>query len=384
MLDPYSRLRSLLFFSRRYLLLRQSLEFRPNILQFLSRGGQRHSYCSGAFKSLAMMCQFNDTRELEMTTCNCASPPFDHPQADVILRSADGVEFRVFKLFLSLASPFFETLFGLPQAPDGATDQETKDGLAVVAMSEDSKTLDSFFRFCYPSTLADDPSLENLTDDLSLLAAARKYSLDLIEKKVCQALANPKVLETEPIRYFAIARNARLAHETITAARYTLRQPLIPARFSEIELITASELLALITYHKNCSIAVQPLTKNLEWLTDHYGNREACIWLFGPYFRKSCGCGQVTDNKFSPWDMRPVTWWATYMEEISELLMDRPSGETVRTAADRTIQQVRSVGCSVCSSTVMENMTEFSNLLALKVDEAVSVVCNLVYIRDKF
>lgn len=302
----------------------------------------------------------------------CASAPFDHAQADVILRSADGVDFRVFRLFLSLASPFFGTLFGLPQAPGGATDQEMKDGLAVIAVSENSKTLDSFLRFCYPSTLADDPSLENLTDGLPLLAAARKYSLDLIEKKVCQALANPKVLETEPIRYFAIARNARLAHETITAARHTLRQPLIPTQFAEIELINASELLALLTYHKNCSIAVQPLTKDLKWLTDHYGNYNGCAWLFGPYYNDSCGCGQ--DNKFSPWDIHTVTWWATYMQELSELLADRPSGDTVRTAADRTIQIVRSLGCAACSSSVKENMTELSNLLALKVDEAVAAI----------
>ncbi|KAG1752090.1 hypothetical protein EDB19DRAFT_1893030 [Suillus lakei] len=286
-----------------------------------------------------------------MTTC--ASAPFDHAQADVILQSADGVEFRIFKLFLSLTSPFFETLFGLPQSPDGATDQEMKDGLAVITMSGDSKTLDSFLRFCYPSTLADDPSLENLTDVLSVLAAARK------EK--CQALANPKVLEKEPIRCFAIARNARLKHETITAARHTLRQPLVPAQFSEIGLITASELLALLTYHKNCSIAVQPLTKDLKWVTDHYGDYNGCLWLFGPHFNGSCGCGQVTDNKFSP-----------------GLLMDRPSGDAVRAAADRTIQKVRGTGCAACSSHVKENMTEFSDLLALKVEEAVAPVCTLL------
>lgn len=62
------------------------------------------------------------------------------------------------------------------------------------------------------------------------------------------------------------------------------------------------------------------------------------------------------------------------MQEISELLMDSPSGDTVRTAADRTIQKVRSKGCPVCSGTVKENMTEFSNLLALKVDEAVAAI----------
>ncbi|KAJ8590988.1 hypothetical protein M405DRAFT_708980, partial [Rhizopogon salebrosus TDB-379] len=107
-----------------------------------------------------------------------------------------------------------------------------------IVVSEDSKTLDSFLRFCYPSTLAEDPSLETLTDVVSVISAAKKYSLELIEKKVCQALVNPKILETQSLGSFAIARSARLKNETVITARHTLRQPLIPARFTEIELIT--------------------------------------------------------------------------------------------------------------------------------------------------
>ncbi|KIK32763.1 hypothetical protein CY34DRAFT_814081 [Suillus luteus UH-Slu-Lm8-n1] len=305
----------------------------------------------------------------------CASAPFNHAKADVILRSADGVEFRVFTLFLSLASPFFETLFGLPQAPDGASDQEMKDGLAVIAMSEDSKTLDLFLRFCYPSTLAEDPSLESLTEVLAVLAAARKYSLDLIERRVCQALANPKVLETEPLRCFAIARNARLKHETIIAARHNLRQPLIPALFAEINLISASDLLALLTYHKKCIIAVKALMKNLQWMTAHYGSINGCGWLFNrPNNYNQYCCGQGTDTRFFPWSTAPLAWWTTYMQEIYELLQDSPSGETVRTAADKTIQKVRSAGCTACSGRVKDAMTEFSNLLALKVEESVAPI----------
>lgn len=307
----------------------------------------------------------------------CASAPFNHAKADVILRSADGVEFRVFTLFLSLASPFFETLFGLPQAPDGASDQEMKDGLAVIAMSEDSKTLDLFLRFCYPSTLAEDPSLDSLTEVLAVLAAARKYSLDLIERKVCQALGNPKVLETEPLRCFAIARNARLKHETITAARYSLRQPLVPVLFAEINLISASELLALLTYHKKCIIAVQALMKDLQWMTAHYGSTGGCSWLFNrnqDYYNNEYCCGQGTDTRFFPWNTAPLAWWTTYMQEMYELLQDSPSGETVRTAADKTIQKVRSANCTACSGRVKEAMTEFSNLLALKVEEAVAPI----------
>jgi hypothetical protein len=256
-----------------------------------------------------------------------------------------------------------------------------KDGLAVIAMSEDSKTLDLFLRFCYPSTLAEDPSLDSLTEVLAVLAAARKYSLDLIERKVCQALANPKVLETEPLRCFAIARNARLKHETIVAARHNLRQPLVPALFAEINLISASELLALLTYHKKCTIAVQALMKDFQWMTAHYGSIGGCSWLFNRqnnHYSQYC-CGQGTDTRFFPWNTAPLAWWSTYMQEMYELLQDSPSGETVRTAADRTIQKVRSADCTACSGRVKEVMTEFSNLLALKVEEAVAPVCTLSF-----
>ena len=158
-----------------------------------------------------------------------AAAPFDHAKADIILRSSDHVDFRVFKLFLSLASPFFETLFDIPQPTEDVGDQEVKDGLAVIRVTEDSKTLDALLRFCYPCTLAEDPKIEVLQDAADILEAARKYSLDVIEKKARQAIINPKILEVESLRCFAIARRGRLWEETVLAAKYTLGQPLIPS-----------------------------------------------------------------------------------------------------------------------------------------------------------
>ncbi|KAG1739360.1 hypothetical protein EDD22DRAFT_959386 [Suillus occidentalis] len=324
--------------------------------------------------------------QISTTTPTCAPSPFDHPEADIILQSSDSVNFRVFKLFLSLASPVFETMFKLPQPAVGAN-EDTKDSLPVVPVQENSKTLDTFLRFCYPSTLAEDPSLENLADIKAILGAARKYSLDLIERKVCQALANPKVLEAEPLRCFAIARNARLKHETITAARYTLRQPLIPAWFAEINMITASDLLALLTYHKKCSITVAPLLLNLDWVTSHYGSSNGCNWLvsggsLGGTFgfgsdrgdSKPCPCPRNTKAKFRLWRNTPLSWWVTYMEETFELLKDTPSGGIVKSEAEKTIRKVRSGGCAICSAQVKANMEEFSDLFALKVEEAIAAI----------
>lgn len=328
----------------------------------------------------------NNSAQSPSTMSTCTSSPFDHPKADIILRSSDGTDFRVFKLFLTLASPFFETMFELPQ-PAVGMDDDTKDGLPLITVQEDSKTLDTLLRFCYPSTLADDPSLESLTDILAVLGAARKYSLDLIERKVCQALANPKVLEAEPLRCFAIARNARLEHETMTAARYTLRLPLIPARFAEIELITASDLLALLTYHKKCSVAMEPLLANLSWVQNHYGSSSACSWLF-PKPKKSirasgaeweCHCAWSSTAELKLWDTIPFAWWITYMKETFAMLQDRPSGDNVRAEVEKTIQKVRSAGCSTCAAQVKEKMEEFSNLLAVEVEEATAQVRISIY-----
>ena len=53
----------------------------------------------------------------EMVDVVDASSPFDRPDADVILRSCDHVDFRFHKSLLSLASPFFCNMFALPQPP---------------------------------------------------------------------------------------------------------------------------------------------------------------------------------------------------------------------------------------------------------------------------
>ncbi|KAI6101551.1 hypothetical protein EDD17DRAFT_1140073 [Pisolithus thermaeus] len=139
----------------------------------------------------------------------CTLPSFDHEKADVILRSSDNINPRIFKLFLSLASIFFETLFDLPQpSVQISTDVEIKDGLPVITASEDSNTLDPLLRFCYPCSPADDSVLdENLKRCRKRTRGGKKktYSLDTIERMVCKSLSNREILETSSLRCFALA-----------------------------------------------------------------------------------------------------------------------------------------------------------------------------------
>jgi BTB/POZ domain len=76
------------------------------------------------------------------------SPPetFDVPDASLIIRSSDHVDFRVHKSVLALVSPFFRDLLSLPQP----SDSDSVDGLPVVELSEDSELLNSLVSFLYP------------------------------------------------------------------------------------------------------------------------------------------------------------------------------------------------------------------------------------------
>ncbi|KAI9456328.1 hypothetical protein HD554DRAFT_211599 [Boletus coccyginus] len=317
-----------------------------------------------------------------MTESVYAAAPFDHAKADTILRSSDNIDFRIFKLFLSLASPFFETLFEIPQPAEANEEQEVKDGLVVIPVVEDSKTLDALLRFCYPCTLTEDPKLEVLKDAVDVLEAARKYALDAIEKKVRQAISNPKILDAEPLRCFAIAHRGRLREETLLAARCTLTLPLIPSWFQEIEMITATDLLALLTYHRRCGDAVYALRADLSWITSHYGSREACAWLSGQYqstdyhgrTNQNCGCPRAPTCRYKLFNSQSLQWWEEFMEEAFAELWDKPCKATVQAVAEKTVQTVKARNCQTCSPKVTEGMRDFSDLLVRKVEEVVSQI----------
>ncbi|KAL4065688.1 hypothetical protein V8B97DRAFT_1118566 [Scleroderma yunnanense] len=303
-------------------------------------------------------------------TPSYAVSPFDHPRADVILRSSDNIDFRVFKLFLSLASPVFETMFGLPQPAEGeSADEETRDGLPVVPVSEASKTLDALMRFCYPCTLAEDPSIENYKDVTDVLDAAKKYSLDTVTATICKALFIPQILKDDSLRCFVVALRAGLREQCILAAKYSLREPLVPGWFDEIQLISSTDLLALLTYHWKCADAVQALKRDLSWIKRNY--TAAPVWIAGRCDSSSRCISRSTSGKYYDLYKDGVAqWWEEFMEATFETLKDKPCAETVKISVDATIQKMRSHNCSHCPSRIAEGMREFSTIMINKVEKS--------------
>ncbi|KAF7974707.1 hypothetical protein HWV62_11495 [Athelia sp. TMB] len=180
-----------------------------------------------------------------------ASTPFDDVYADIILRSSDAIDLKVFQLLLSMGSPFFK---------------------------------DMLLSMCYPMGAANPPTLDKLEDVDVLLEAAIKYGVERVEKRAREMLVAPQHLRDSALRVFAIACRHKLEGEARAAARATLSQPISKNKFgAELEFLSAAKLFRLIQYHEDCVAAVQGtfFTRNidlLQWLAEYFARSQPCAF----------------------------------------------------------------------------------------------------------
>jgi hypothetical protein len=90
----------------------------------------------------------HEREDLQVQINPATSPlePSRIPDADLIIRSSDLVNFRVHKSVLALASPFFKDLLSLPQP----SESESVDGIPVVQLPECSELLNCLVSMIYP------------------------------------------------------------------------------------------------------------------------------------------------------------------------------------------------------------------------------------------
>ncbi|KAL4248405.1 SKP1/BTB/POZ domain superfamily protein [Abortiporus biennis] len=119
----------------------------------------------------------------------------DDPNADVILRSSDGVEFRVFKVILSKSSPFFNDMFSLPQATE-----QSLTAAQVIDVAEDSTTLAKLLTYCYPLRT---PKFTTLEEVIAFISATDKYQLPGAMERVKSELETYS--STQPVQLYMLA-----------------------------------------------------------------------------------------------------------------------------------------------------------------------------------
>jgi len=300
-----------------------------------------------------------------------ALPPFDHVDADVILRSSDKepVDFRTFKLLLSLSSPFFAEIFTLPQpigspvySDEGA---DTSRGVAVVQMAEDQVTLRLLLGLCLPVSVHEMPRFSSLLEIQKVTEAACKFEMDGLLKYLRGELVLPRFIESQPLRVFAIAYRYGWDVEARKAARYTLRHPMNTPFVSELEFISGATFYRLQEYHRMCGEVASSRALLQPALAESHD-----IWTW--IVCKKCPPAWNVQSKNFP-DARK--WWAQWIEDIAEELRTKPWGEIVRKwdLQNRAIGQA--AGCPNCGKRAQEDLEAFSQMLAVEIERDISSVC---------
>ncbi|KAI0798438.1 hypothetical protein BC629DRAFT_1592035 [Irpex lacteus] len=253
--------------------------------------------------------------------------PFDEDDADLILRSSDGLDFRVHKLILRMASP-------------------------TVPLQEDGVVLEQLLRLCYPTGSI--PKHSTLDSVSSLLKVCEKYQMHgIMERLACIEL--PRFVNTDPFRTYALAYRANVTQEMQRAAYECLTLSLddiVAANIPEIRDLPASAYRGLLLYHRRCrqiaaSIANGP---HYQWIGD------------------STYCWVITKGHDAPCagalSRRVVRFGAA----------TQPYAPPRRPRLAENIPFPKDLPCSLCRAHVGEHLNRFLHLLEREIERMVKAV----------
>ncbi|KAG1734080.1 uncharacterized protein EDB91DRAFT_1147440 [Suillus paluster] len=255
-------------------------------------------------------------------------------------------------------------MFDLPQPRRNHSD-ETFDGLDVIQVSENNRTLDMLLRFCYPAAIKD-PSLEDMNDVEEVLEAAMKYGMEEIEERVRKAMVAPSLLESNSARLFAIACRYGLEPEARIAARYSLHHPAPTQDTHAITCLPNDVMKGLAAYRSKCSHAARTLCDNLDWL------KQSQTHSFYEWWTNCCSCDSKADVRYMTHGTYPREWLADYMDETSIALEESPCGAAVTKNLAKAVE--RASNCPSCRRRAHDQMVQFTETFVRELDRAITKV----------
>ncbi|KAK0434792.1 hypothetical protein EV421DRAFT_1909093 [Armillaria borealis] len=182
------------------------------------------------------------------TPITTAGAPFNDPtdNVDLVIRTADNVEFFVLSVLLTLRSPssFFR------HALQDSKHTEERNSLPILEVTEDSDTFRTILLFCYPDVA---PKIKSVEQFQAVGVALDKYCMDRAMGRLVEAVLASSMISEQPLRVFALAVANGWKKLGEAAARNTLVLPLRQAisDVEELNIITARHL------YRRCGEAAQ-------------------------------------------------------------------------------------------------------------------------------
>ncbi|KAH8110197.1 hypothetical protein DFH11DRAFT_1730529 [Phellopilus nigrolimitatus] len=295
-----------------------------------------------------------------------ASSPFDDPQADLILRSSDLIDFRVMKCILALASPIFKVMFSLPQPKQ---DPDAEPSPPVVPVPEPSAVLDPLLRILYPTP---PPELLDVDEIGGVLEAAHKYDMDgamINARSALRACLEREKAQKKPtsevaIAVYALACRFKLADEARLAARAFLAGPLDHPFVSQLEHLSAASYYHLLDYHRRVGDAVEALFTSISYSDDVLPNVSI----------KHHFCGGGTTEVYQSEDgtaekvcCTDEWWYHARMSVLAELRKAPLSSSSFSSSI--VSPHLKAISCVVCKDRAFEGWDKMKELSLIQINK---------------
>jgi len=299
-------------------------------------------------------------------------PPFDDTDADIILRSSDRVDFMVYKVILSKASPVFKIMFSLPR-PLTDTPQES---LPIINLAENSKALAALLSVIYPhTTLGPDEPL-SLNDLIAALDMAKKYAIATASRRLLINFKGSKAINDSPLGAFCAAYSRGLGEAAQIAARASLKYRLNLDNIGDaLEYTNGPALHRLWKFHRACSAAaVRAISGvNFTWIPPApiaWWSATSTMCNCKPRYQYTLGAQK------SSWVANSS--WGGYLDRARNTLREHPcSGAITNQAILRPSYQASM--CDGCRQLIC-GLPEFSRYLGEEINRVVSNVRGLLHL----
>ena len=180
-----------------------------------------------------------------------AGSPYADPDADLVLQSSDGVNFRAHRLILVKCSPVFADILSMPSGNTSSP--------ATMAIAETERATRFLLDFCYwrlPSALYPEKAAESLESTMDGLKVALylsdKYQIEEMRKLALHALT--ALARSAPVPVYALAWTHRARTVALRAERASLAQPALEEipNLPEFDDIPGTAVHRLLQYQKEC------------------------------------------------------------------------------------------------------------------------------------
>ncbi|KAM5539756.1 hypothetical protein V8D89_006569 [Ganoderma adspersum] len=314
------------------------------------------------------------SQSVASTSTTRAADPFNSRDADVVLLSSDGVEFRVHKKLIRLGSRVLSELIPLAQPPPPSSSSPSRHHRKqrpVLHLADSSDVLDLFLRFLYP--IPEPPT--TLNDVYPLLELATKYGAPSVAARMRPHLLRPDHLAADPYVIYALAVYAGMPDIAAVAARHTLPHP-IPSTLKLTEMAEGSALVRLLAYRRRCEAAAKSVVAAV-------ADDDRVPWWIQMQWRRLCFLGQCWEcAKLLParhlkWDklacgsLLVPEYWVRYMAGVREALGERLDAGVARDARLMRPALESAVRCSTCAGRAWWDLEEFAGILADAIEEAI-------------